>query len=87
MPFYAPAIIVAVVLILMAFFVRAFEDKEGGNVNNKHCPCCEHEPLELIVKFEEPLEVNLNINIISPEPEVRGLLTIGPVSEKKDKES
>lgn len=42
-------------------------------------------PVEIIVKFEKPLKIELDIHIITPEPQVRGLLTLGPVSDKKDK--
>jgi hypothetical protein len=71
------------ILILGVILVKKLKH-EGGNVNSKkHDDSGEVEPLQVIVKFEEPLEVNVNVTIINPEPEVKGILKLGPVSEKK----
>ena len=75
--------ILGLILIGVGAFLLVQKHKGGNVCNNKHCNCCKQEPLELIVKFEKPLEVNVNINIVNPEPEVKGILTLGPVSEKK----
>jgi hypothetical protein len=72
-----------VVIIFIGWYIILVK---GGTVRNEKqckCNCDRHEPQELIIRFEEPLEIDINIKTTTPEPEVRGVLTVGPVSERK----
>lgn len=77
-------VVAIIIFVIGSIFNWGYPLTEGGNVCEKHHKhCCEQEPLKVTVKFEEPVEVNVNVKIEPPEPEVRGLLTIGPVSKKQ----
>jgi hypothetical protein len=71
-------------IIVFGVFVAAYYLFKGGTVKNEKQYQHEEEPKVIIVRFD-PLEVNVTVNVTTPEPQVRGLLTLGPVSEKKDK--
>lgn len=86
MPLYVyPAMAVAIILIVIGVIVKVFDwdspNNTGGTVREKK-HCCEEQPEVIIVRFE-PLEVNVTVTVISPEPSIKGTLTLGPVSEKK----
>lgn len=70
-----------ILVILLAVAVHYLS--KGGSVREKKQCHCDEEPEELIIRFPEPLVIDINVNIITPEPEVRSQLTIGPVSERK----